>query len=88
VETSIATTLSDLIIADDLKPLLENHVIQTMDYRLSSSLKKHERILILKALEKCGYVVKSAAVLLAIDESNLRKKIKEHNIDLESLRGE
>ncbi len=86
VETAIATTMSDLIIAEDLKPHLSNQYIQDNEYKLSTCLKKHERTLVLKALSAKKYNVRHAADLLGIDRANLHRKIREHDIDLSSLR--
>jgi two-component system response regulator HydG/two-component system response regulator AtoC len=88
VETTLASTNSDLILAEDLKPHLGSSLMPSNDLNLSRSLKQHERTTILKSLARSNYVVKDAAELLGIDRANLHRKIREHGIDLSSLRDE
>jgi len=88
VESVIVLTDSELIIADDvLRHLEETQVISDASgKKLAIRLKAFERTCILEALVEANYNIASAAGLLGVERSNLHKKIKALNIDIDLLK--
>jgi two-component system nitrogen regulation response regulator NtrX len=89
VESLISLSDSDIIFGEEVRADLEQTSGDPAegDQCLRARMKAHERTLIIEALIECGFNITAAAKLLAIDRTNLQKKIKTHDIDMDSLRG-
>ncbi len=88
IDSSIALTTSDIILADDIRPYIEDSGINddVTTTTLNQRLRNLERTLMIEALTFTGFNVTAAARTLGIDRSNLQKKIASHGIDLSTLR--
>ncbi len=88
VESALAMTNADLIMADDIVKVLQVGAAQTTGQprALSQRLREIERTYIVAALVESGLNIKKAAEILEIDPSNLHKKIKSHGLDVAALK--
>lgn len=88
VESLISLSDSDVIFAEEVCAHLEQSPSDDAGDRptLASRMKAYERTLIIEALIECRCNVTAAAQHLAVDRSNLQKKIKSYAIDMDSLR--
>jgi len=86
VESTIITTDSDIIMADDVSRQLgleTRSKAKSDDQTLTQRVKEFRRTLIQQALRETGNNVAAAARKLGVDRANLRKMIIDHGIDLE-----
>lgn len=88
VQSLIVLSESDLIGVDEVHKYL--NLESTPDAQIKGSLtlkiKQYERNIIVRALSQTNYNISATARLLNLDRTNLRKKIRNHNIDLSGFR--
>jgi len=87
IESIVVLADSDLIVKEDIEDYLEINYTDTdpLNNQLSSRLKELEKTLILEALVETNCIISAAATLLGVERSNLSKKIKNYNIDIQLL---
>jgi len=86
VESIITLSDSDIIIGADVEQYLgldSSHQAELSDKEnLSQRIRQFRKNCIIKALYETGNVVNSAARILGVDPANLRKWIKNYNIQI------
>ncbi len=88
VERLVLTSSSSLVTGDEVRNALELNAAsdESDDLKYDEFMRRAERKLILVALRRADFVVAHAAQLLDISRQSLFRKIKEHGLDLDSLR--
>lgn len=88
VESILALSNSELIVADDVKSYLDQSINSKTNENgsLSEKLRSIERTLIVEALIETNFNISAAATLLGVERANLSKKVKAYGIDVNTLR--